>query len=154
MAPHSSVLAWKIPGMEEPGRLLFIGSHRVRHDWSDLAAAAETIKWHLRCPKKDQHFQSRLFGKVFLLTSTSEDVLISIFVVELLSCIWLSVTHGLQHTRLLCPSVSLRVCPNSCPLSQWCYPTMSSSVAPFLFCPQSFPISGSFPVSWLFLSGS
>ena len=40
MATHSSVLAWRIPGMGEPGRLLSMGSHRVRHDWSDLAAAA------------------------------------------------------------------------------------------------------------------
>ena len=40
MAPHSSILAWRIPGTEEPGGLLSMGSHRVRHDWSDLAAAA------------------------------------------------------------------------------------------------------------------
>ena len=40
MATHSSVLAWRIPGTEEPGRLLPLGSHRVGHDWSDLAAAA------------------------------------------------------------------------------------------------------------------
>ena len=40
MATHSSVLAWRIPGMREPGGLLFMGSHRVGHDWSDLAAAA------------------------------------------------------------------------------------------------------------------
>ena len=40
MATHSSVLAWRIPGMGEPGGLLSMGSHRVRHDWSDLAAAA------------------------------------------------------------------------------------------------------------------
>ena len=40
MATHSSVLAWRIPGMEDPGRLLSVGSHRVRHNWSDLAAAA------------------------------------------------------------------------------------------------------------------
>ena len=40
MATHSSVLAWRIPGMGEPGGLRFMGSHRVRHDWSDLAAAA------------------------------------------------------------------------------------------------------------------
>ena len=51
--------------------------------------------------------------------------------------------HRLQHTRLSCPSLSLRVCSNSCPLSQWCYPTISSSVAPFSSCPQSFPESGS-----------
>ena len=42
MATHSSVLAWRLPGMEEPGGLLSMGSHRVRHDWSDLAAAAAT----------------------------------------------------------------------------------------------------------------
>ena len=46
-----------------------------------------------------------------------------------------------------------RVCSNSCPLSQWCYLTMSSSVTLFSSCPQSFPASGSFPNSWLFPSG-
>ena len=44
MATHSSVLAWRIPGMEEPGGLLSMGSHRVGHDWSDLAAAAKSCK--------------------------------------------------------------------------------------------------------------
>ena len=53
--------------------------------------------------------------------------------------------HGLQHTRLPCPSQSPRVCSNSCPLSQWCYLTISSSAALFLSCPQSFPISQLFP---------
>ena len=47
----------------------------------------------------------------------------------------------------------LAVCSNSCPLSQWCHPTISSSVVPFSSCPQSFPTSGSFPMSWLFVSG-
>ena len=61
--------------------------------------------------------------------------------------------HGLQHARLACPSLSPRACSNSCPLSQWCHPTTTSSVIPFSSCPQSFPASGSFPVSWLFLSG-
>ena len=78
MATHSSVLAWRIPGTVEPGGLPSMGSHRVRHDWSDLAAAA-------------------------------------------------------------------------CPLSQWCHPAISSSVIPFS-CLQSFPASGSFPMSWLFTS--
>ena len=61
--------------------------------------------------------------------------------------------HELQHTRLPCPSLSPRVCSNSCPLSGWCHPTISFSVAPFSFCLQSFPASGSFPMSWLFASG-
>ena len=79
MATHSSVLAWKIPGTGELGGLSSLGSHRVGHDWSDLAAAA------------------------------------------------------------------------ACPLSWWCHPTISS-VARFS-CLQSFPASGSFPVSQLFPSG-
>ena len=61
--------------------------------------------------------------------------------------------HGLQHTRLPCPSISPRVCLNLCPLSQWCHPTISSSVAPFSSCLQSFPASGSFPISQLLPSG-
>ena len=60
--------------------------------------------------------------------------------------------HGLQHPRLPCPSLSLRVCSNSCPLCHWCYPTISSSVAPFFSCPQSFLSSGSFPMGCLFAS--
>ena len=61
--------------------------------------------------------------------------------------------HGLQHTRLPCPSPSPGVCPDSCPLCRWCHPTISSSTAPFSFCRQSFPASGSFPMSRLFASG-
>ena len=61
--------------------------------------------------------------------------------------------HGLQHARLLCPSPSPRVCSNSCPSSQWCHPTISSSVSPFSSCPQSFSASGAFPMSRLFTPG-
>ena len=60
--------------------------------------------------------------------------------------------HGLQHTRLPCPSLSPRACSNSCQLSQWHHPTISSFVTPFSSCPQSFPASGSFPMSQLFTS--
>ena len=52
--------------------------------------------------------------------------------------------HGLQHVRLLCSPVSPRVCSNSCPLSRWCYLTISSSPTPFPFCFHSFPGSESF----------
>ena len=61
--------------------------------------------------------------------------------------------HGLQHARPPCPSSSPRVCSNSCPLNWWCHSTISSSVAAFSSCPQSFPASGSFLTSWLFASG-
>ena len=76
---------------------------------------------------------------------------------------WCSVTkscpvlwrpHGLQHARLPCPSLSPRVCSDSCPLSQWCHPNISSSVIPFSSCLQSFPASGTFPMSQLFAPGS
>ena len=55
--------------------------------------------------------------------------------------------HGLQHTRFHCPSPIPRACSNSCPLSRWCHPTISSSVAPFSSHLQSFPASGSFLVN-------
>ena len=61
--------------------------------------------------------------------------------------------HGLQHTRLPCLSPTPRACPYSCALSQWCHPTVSSSVAPFSSCLQSFPASGSFPMSQFLASG-
>ena len=61
--------------------------------------------------------------------------------------------HGLQHTRPPCPSPTPRVYSNSCPLSWWCHPTISSSVVPFSSCFQSFPASGSFPISQFFASG-
>ena len=60
--------------------------------------------------------------------------------------------HGLQHAKLPCPSPSPRICSDSCPLSQWCYLTISSSVVPFS-CLQSFPASGSFLMSQFFASG-
>ena len=62
-------------------------------------------------------------------------------------------SHGLQHARLPCPSPTPRACSNSCPSSWWCHPTISSSVIPFSSCLQSFPASGSFPMSQFFTSG-
>ena len=61
--------------------------------------------------------------------------------------------YGLQHTRLPCPSPSPGACSNSCPLSQWCHPTISTFVVPFSSCPQSFLASGYFLMNWLFISG-
>ena len=65
-------------------------------------------------------------------------------------CLW---PHGLQHTRPPCPSPTPGVYATLCPLSQWCHPTISSSVIPFSSCNQSFPASGSFQMSQLFASG-
>ena len=60
--------------------------------------------------------------------------------------LWL---YGLRQARSLCPSLSPKVCPSSCPLHQWCHPAISSSDALFPFCPKSFPASGTFPMSQL-----
>ena len=61
--------------------------------------------------------------------------------------------HESQHARLSCPSPTPRVYPNSCPLSPWCHPAISSSAVPFSSCPQPLPASGTFPVSQLFSWG-
>ena len=68
------------------------------------------------------------------------------------SCLTLQ-PHELQHATSPCPSPTPGAYPSSCPLSRWCYPTISSSVIPFSSCPQSFPASGSFQMSQLFASG-
>ena len=76
--------------------------------------------------------------------------------VQCLSCGWqftLSCPCGPQHARLPCPSPTPGTYSNSCPLSRWCHPPISSSVVPFSSCLQSFPTSGSFPMTQFFTSG-
>ena len=81
-------------------------------------------------------------------------VCVCIVFVQSLSCVWLFVTPMDCSMPGFCPSPSLRVCSNSCPLSRWCHLTViSSSAAPFSSCSQSFPSSGSFLMSQLFTSG-
>ena len=74
------------------------------------------------------------------------------FTVQLLSHVWLFVTPWIAASQAsLSPSPA--VCSNSCPVSQWCHPTISSSVFPLSSCLQSFPASGSFPINCFFTSG-
>ena len=73
-------------------------------------------------------------------------------VVQSLSQVWHLQPQGLQQARLPCPPPSPGVCPNSCPLNQWCHPIISFSVILFPSCLQSSPARGSFPMSWLFTS--
>ena len=68
------------------------------------------------------------------------------------SCLTLRL-HGLQHTRLACPSPTPGACSDSCPLNRWCHRTISFSVIPFTSLLQFFPASGSFPMSQFFASG-
>ena len=73
--------------------------------------------------------------------------------IQSLNCVWSLWPHELQHPRLTSPSLFPWVCSNSYTLSQWCHPTISSSVVPFSSCPQSFPASRSFPMSQFFILG-
>ena len=74
-------------------------------------------------------------------------------VIQLLSHLWLFVTPWTAAHQLPCPTLSPGICSNSCPLSQWCYPTISFFADPFSFCIQSFPVLGYFPMSCVFTSG-
>ena len=88
--------------------------------------------------------------------STETNMIIRDFYKHLSSVAVMSDTllpHGLQLTRLPCPSPTPGTCSNSCPLSWWCHPTISSSVIPFSSCLQSFPASDSFPMNQFFASG-
>ena len=94
-----------------------------------------------------------LMGKIsnwyYKIYSTLPIVIQFVIVVQSSSCVQL-LAPPLKYTRPHCPSPSPGVCPSSCPLNQWCHPTISPSVALFFFCLQSFSASGSFPMSQLF----
>ena len=101
------------------------------------------------------HFVDYEQGRELLITHVVLEHLLSLLFLLLFSCSVMSNLggqHGLQHTRFPCPSPVPGACSNSCPLSQWCHPTIWSSVIPFSSCLQSFPASRSFTVSRLFAS--
>ena len=145
MVPHSSILAWKIPWTEEPRGLQFMELQRVGHDWA----------------------HTRILSSNFLVKDSSSGDFKKRFRMFIVHCLHLfsSVQFGCsvvsnslwpyepQYARPPCPSPTPRVHSNPCPLSQWCHPTISSSVFRFAPCPQSFPESGAFPMSQLFAWG-
>ena len=90
---------------------------------------------------------------IFRFHQKSSFFLTAISSVQSLSCVRLFEAPWTTARRPPCPSATLRVHPNPCPSSRWCHPTLSSSVIPFSSYPQSFPASGSFPMSQLFTSG-
>ena len=98
---------------------------------------------------------SVLQGRICLLLQVFHcfEVILKSFVIQSLSRVQLCALHQLQHSWLPCPSLSPTVCSNSCPLSWWCHPTISSSVTLFSSCPQSFPLSGSYAMNQFFTSG-
>ena len=102
------------------------------------------------------HVYSQVYGFWLMLIWCNWDRIVLSPLLLLLTCSVVSGSlqpHGLQHARLLCLTLSPRVCSDSCPLSLWWHPTISSSVAPFFSCLQSVPASESLSVSWLFTSG-
>ena len=100
---------------------------------------------------RSPELQLEMTNEVFATVITSKTWLLFLFSHSVMSDSWQPC--GLQHVRLPCPLTSPGVCSNSCPLNRWCHLTISSSVAHFSSCPQSFPASGFFPMSQLFASG-
>ena len=92
------------------------------------------------------YFKSYGCLELYVITFTSTQFIHSV----MSDSLWF---HGLQHARLPCPSLTPRAYSNACPLHRWCHPTISSSVIPFCSCLQSFPGSGSFPMTQFFTSG-
>ena len=135
MAPHSSTFAWKIPWTEESGRLQSMGSlesdttERLPFHFS-LACVGERNGNPLQCSCLEN---PRDGGA------------------------WWAAVYGVAQSQIqlkrLSSSSSSRVYSNSCPLSWWYHPTIPSSIIPFSSCLQSFPASGSFPMSQFFASG-
>ena len=127
MATHSSTLTWKIPWTEEPGRLQSVGLQRVGYDWvtSLHFIKGAAIYKGISYPCCCSVAKSRVTLR----------------------------PHGLKHSRLLCPPLLSEFVQTHVHWVDDAHPTISSSVVPFSSCPQSFPASGSFPMSWLFASG-
>ena len=172
MATHSSILAGRFPWMEERGRLQSTGSQRVGHNWATSpspSASLTTLKpltvWMTtnwgKFLKRGE-YQTTLPASTCnaQLGESQAGINISQRKSNSIRCAdcCCSVTKSYQtlcdtrhcSTPVLCPSLSPRDHSDSCPLSRWCYLTISSSAAPFSFCLQPFPTWGSFPMSQLF----
>ena len=117
-----------------------MGSQGVGYNWATKHRTGQHSTARQRTRKGCKNIRLKLAVLIF-----------TVVVVQLLSRAWLQL-HGQQHARPPCPSPSPGACSNSCPLSQWCHPTISSSVVPFSSCLQSFPVAGYFPMSRLFAS--
>ena len=118
MATHSNILAWEISRGEDPGRLQSMGSQRVRHNWVN------------------KHTHDRYGTPRPVRVDSPKSCSVAQLCLTLLK---------LQHARPPCPSPTPGVHSNSHPSSRWCHPAISSSVALFSFCLQSFSATRSFP---------
>ena len=126
-------------------------------DWN-LVTKTKSVHW-LHLPPLEVDWPQRfVFGckSIYRITLSIFTVYLSPFSSVQFTCSVMSDSlwpHGLQHARVPCPSPTPRIYSNSCSMSQWCHPTISSSVVPFSSCLQSFPVSGSFQMSQFFASG-
>ena len=105
--------------------------------------------WEFQGPKKDKKWAVAQFLEIPTLPQNSWNIRPT-HSVQFSDSLW---PHGLQHARPSCPSLITGTYSNSCPSGWWCHPTISSSVVPFSSHLQSFPASGSFPMSQFFASG-
>ena len=128
MAPHPSILAWRIPGM---------GAW-----WAAVYGVAQSRTWLMWLSSSSSRGTNTTWFRWF------SSVQFSCSVVS--DSLW---PHEPQHARPPCPSPTPGVYSNLCPSSRWCHPAISSSVVPFSSCPQSLPESGSFPMSQVFSWG-
>ena len=131
MATHSSILAWRIPWTEQPGRLQSMRSQ----SWTQLSDLILSFALYSVCASS--LLESILFGgygKGQIVARIIRSDQISRSVVS--DSLW---PRESQHTRLPCPSPTPGVHSDSRPSSQWCHPAISSSVVPFSSCPQSLP---------------
>ena len=135
MATHSSVIAWRIPGTGEPWRAALYGVTQSRTQLKRLSSSSSM--YSVMSSSNSESFTNSFPILVQFSHSVMSDSLRP---------------RGLQPDRPPCPSSTPRVYSNSSPLSLGCHPTISSSVIPFSFCPQSFPVSGSFQLSQVFTS--
>ena len=129
---------WKKHSYSVPAVLLPVGSAKMSEEWK----WGRQLEWVSHDNTNKMSFCQR---KLFLLSCNFWCCLVA----KLCQTLW---PHGLQPIRLLSPSLSTEVCSNSCSLSQWCYPTISSIVVPFSSCLQSFPAWGPFPTNQFFAS--
>ena len=137
---YFNLVVWKI----RHDTIVFLTYYRVNHlyflwEMSQHLGSQEPIDKHSRILS----FRVILFKRISLNNNQFSHSVVADFLQP----------HGLQHTRLPCPSPTPRTCSNSCPLSLWCHPTISSSVIPFSSHLQPFPASGSLPMSQFFTSG-
>ena len=131
----------------QPGMTLPLRSHTINPDWHHFQKILHNLE-QLQLLFTDVLAHIPWRNWYFVASSSFSSVQFSSSVMS--DSLW---PHGLYHSRPPCPSPILRVYSNSCPLSQWCHPIISSTVIPFSFCIQSFPASGPFQMSQFFALG-